>query len=170
MRSLVLSRGACFLSPWLTHSLRKTPYPRRGLRGGPWLTESLDNHVRRHFPNDPEEVVAEVVRARKGIWGGPTGGEWRIWLPHLSQTDMLSKQKVDKRQRNTDEQATKRRKLEEGEEGVLPIYATKFSDDVLQAEERRPKKKVAVLIGYAGTGYHGMQLSVCLRKNFQRPH
>jgi tRNA pseudouridine38-40 synthase len=86
------------------------------------------------------------------------------------QTNVLSKQKVNKRQRNTDEQATKRRKLEDGEEGVLPIYATKFSEDVLQAEERRPKKKVAVLIGYAGTGYHGMQLSVRLIKNSQQSH
>jgi tRNA pseudouridine38-40 synthase len=29
----------------------------------------------------------------------------------------------------------------------------------LQKEERRPKKKVAVMIGYAGTGYRGMQLA-----------
>ena len=42
----------------------------------------------------------------------------------------------------------------------LPIYATKFSEEVLKAEERRPKRKVAVLIGYSGTGYKGMQLSV----------
>lgn len=43
-------------------------------------------------------------------------------------------------------------------EAVLPVYATEFSKDDLAAEERRPKKKVAVLIGYSGTGYHGMQL------------
>lgn len=28
-----------------------------------------------------------------------------------------------------------------------------------EKEERRPKKKVAVLIGYCGTGYRGMQLN-----------
>jgi tRNA pseudouridine38-40 synthase len=70
---------------------------------------------------------------------------------------LLSKNKVDKRQRNEDEQAVKRQRLDKGI-SELPIYATKFSDDVLAAEERRPKKKVAVLIGYAGTGYKGMQL------------
>ncbi len=72
-------------------------------------------------------------------------------------TDLLSKTKVDKRKRNETEKAAKRQRLEEGKP-ELPIYATKFSDDVLAAEERKPKKKVAVLIGYAGTGYSGMQL------------
>lgn len=75
------------------------------------------------------------------------------------KTDLLSKTKVDKRQRNNDEQASKRQRVDKGE-AELPIYATKFSEDVLAGEERRPKKKVAVMIGYAGTGYRGMQLSV----------
>ncbi|OAL19400.1 tRNA pseudouridine(38-40) synthase, variant [Fonsecaea nubica] len=69
-----------------------------------------------------------------------------------------AKTKVDKRQRNDDEQAAKRQRIDQGKE-ELPIYATKFSEEVLAAEERRPKKKVAVLIGYAGTGYKGMQLA-----------
>lgn len=42
----------------------------------------------------------------------------------------------------------------------MPIYATQFSAEDIAAEERRPKKKVAVMIGYSGTGYHGMQLYV----------
>jgi tRNA pseudouridine38-40 synthase len=41
----------------------------------------------------------------------------------------------------------------------LPIYATKFSEEELKAEDRKPKKKVAVMIGYSGTGYRGMQLT-----------
>ncbi|EXJ72842.1 tRNA pseudouridine38-40 synthase [Cladophialophora psammophila CBS 110553] len=69
-----------------------------------------------------------------------------------------AKNKVDKRQRNEDEQAAKRQRVDQGKD-ELPIYATKFSDEVLAAEERRPKKKVAVLLGYAGTGYKGMQLT-----------
>jgi tRNA pseudouridine38-40 synthase len=72
-------------------------------------------------------------------------------------TDLLSKKKVDKRQRNDVEQAAKRQRLDKGDE-ELPIYATKFSDEQIAAEARKPKKKVAVLIGYAGTGYKGMQL------------
>jgi len=34
-----------------------------------------------------------------------------------------------------------------------------FPEAEIAAEERRPKKKVAVLIGYAGTGYHGLQIN-----------
>ena len=70
---------------------------------------------------------------------------------------MLRNTKVDKRKRNEGELAAKRQRIDEGKP-ELPVYATKFSDEVLAAEERRPKKKVAVLIGYAGTGYKGMQL------------
>jgi tRNA pseudouridine38-40 synthase len=69
---------------------------------------------------------------------------------------------VDKRTRNEDEQEMKRQRLEKGDDEQLPIYAKKFSEEAIKAEGRRPKKKVAVLIGYAGTGYRGMQLSVSL--------
>jgi len=34
-----------------------------------------------------------------------------------------------------------------------------FTPDEIAAEERRPKRKVAVIIGYAGTGYHGLQIN-----------
>lgn len=34
-----------------------------------------------------------------------------------------------------------------------------FPEAEIAAEERRPKRKVAVLIGYAGTGYHGLQMN-----------
>lgn len=102
-------------------------------------------------------MVEEVVRVRKGIWAELRGRK-SCSLSSTSWTDRLSKQKVDKRQRNDDEQAAKRRRVDNGEGSILPIYATKFSEEDLKAEERRPKKKVAVLIGYAGTGYHGMQL------------
>jgi tRNA pseudouridine38-40 synthase len=33
-----------------------------------------------------------------------------------------------------------------------------FPPEEVQAEERRPKRKVAVMIGYSGTGYKGMQI------------
>jgi len=56
----------------------------------------------------------------------------------------------------------KRQRLENGDDEQLPIYAKKFSEEAIKAEGRRPKKKVAVLIGYSGTGYKGMQLSVSL--------
>ncbi|KAH8696009.1 putative tRNA pseudouridine synthase [Talaromyces proteolyticus] len=68
-----------------------------------------------------------------------------------------NRQSKDRRAQNQEEQAKKKRKIDDGDS--LPIYATQFSADDIAAEERRPKKKVAVLIGYSGTGYHGMQLT-----------
>ncbi|PGH23648.1 tRNA pseudouridine(38-40) synthase [Polytolypa hystricis UAMH7299] len=73
--------------------------------------------------------------------------------PQLTNT---SRESIDKRARNEESQA-KRQKTEDGE--LLPIYATQFSKEDIEADQRRPKKKVAVLMGYSGSGYHGMQLS-----------
>ncbi|CAI7640158.1 unnamed protein product [Penicillium glandicola] len=70
-----------------------------------------------------------------------------------------SRQAIDKRQRHEDKAEAKRRKLENGEAVSLPIYATQFSKEEIDSEERRPKKKVALLMGYSGTGYSGMQLN-----------
>ena len=70
----------------------------------------------------------------------------------------LSKTKTDKRKRNDDEQAIAATKRAKGD-NELPIYATRYTEEELKQEERRPKKKVAVMIGYAGTGYRGMQLT-----------
>ncbi|OJJ31009.1 hypothetical protein ASPWEDRAFT_31695 [Aspergillus wentii DTO 134E9] len=69
-----------------------------------------------------------------------------------------SRQNLDKRARNEELKEAKRRKIEEGQEVSEPIYATHFSQEDIESEQRRPKKKVAVLLGYSGTGYHGMQL------------
>lgn len=63
---------------------------------------------------------------------------------------------MDKRARN-DEQNAKRRRLD-GKEGDLPVYAVKFSKEEIEAQEKKPKRKVAVMIGYSGTGYKGLQL------------
>ncbi|KAE8393244.1 tRNA pseudouridine synthase 1 [Aspergillus alliaceus] len=70
-----------------------------------------------------------------------------------------SRQALDKRGRLDKENEVKRRKIENGEEVKTPIYATQFSQEDIENEQRRPKKKVAVLLGYSGTGYKGMQLS-----------
>lgn len=73
-------------------------------------------------------------------------------------TNEASRQKPDKRARNDEQNETKRRKIEQGEEIDTPIYATHFSQEDIENEQRRPKKKAAVMIGYSGTGYHGMQM------------
>ncbi len=69
-------------------------------------------------------------------------------------------------------QENKRRRLEEndataslrtGEPGEWEDRPSNmrilFSAEEIAVEERKPKRKVAVMIGYAGTGYHGMQIS-----------
>ncbi len=79
---------------------------------------------------------------------------------HLSAvwTNLLSRNAVDKRARNeAARESNKRQKLENGDEKI-PIYATRFSKEDIEAEGRKPKKKVAVMLGYAGSGYKGMQM------------
>lgn len=113
------------------------------------------------------DEVEEVVEARRGIWGDPNGGKLDTWVRatstsiESSKTDAVgtSKQKPDKRSANMEAQSSKRRKLDDGEDVPLPVYATRFDEEELKAEERRPKRKVAVLLGYSGTGYKGMQLA-----------
>ncbi|KAL8672195.1 MAG: hypothetical protein Q9168_003327 [Polycauliona sp. 1 TL-2023] len=56
------------------------------------------------------------------------------------------------------EESNKRQKLDEGGENI-PDHATKFSKEEIEAEGRKPKKKVAVMLGYSGSGYKGMQLN-----------
>lgn len=71
-----------------------------------------------------------------------------------------SRTSIDKRARHEEsQQAIKRQRLD-GQEPVLPIYATQFSKEEIENEPKRPKRKVAVMMGYSGSGYKGMQLSV----------
>ncbi|KAF2093388.1 pseudouridine synthase [Rhizodiscina lignyota] len=61
----------------------------------------------------------------------------------------------DKRERNAE--GNKRRKLEGGShEASEP--SGQFTKEEIEAEDRRPKRKVAVMIGYSGSGYKGMQI------------
>lgn len=64
------------------------------------------------------------------------------------------REKVDKRQRTED---SRQKKLANptDQPSVLPAA---FAEDEIAAEDRKPKRKVAVLIGYSGTGYRGMQM------------
>ncbi|KAI9895094.1 MAG: tRNA pseudouridine synthase 1 [Vezdaea aestivalis] len=50
----------------------------------------------------------------------------------------------------------RRREIAEGK--VEKSHFPQFSAEEIAEEDRRPKKKVAVMIGYSGTGYQGMQL------------
>ncbi|EKD21276.1 tRNA pseudouridine synthase A [Drepanopeziza brunnea f. sp. 'multigermtubi' MB_m1] len=81
----------------------------------------------------------EGGRNKKGDMGR---GEW-------------NRRDLDKRKRNDEQQAAKRRKAEEAGEEV----ETPFTKEEIDAEVRKPKRKVAVMIGYAGSGYKGMQIN-----------
>ncbi|RMZ84634.1 hypothetical protein DV737_g1214, partial [Chaetothyriales sp. CBS 132003] len=135
-------------SPALGNSTQQSPH------SASQNERSLAQENRR---SHPKSFQRGGKHARGGRGGGKKGD--------LGRADW-AKQKVDKRQRNDDEQARKRQKIAEGSgtgggssdgAAALPIYATKYSEEELKDEQRRPKKKVAVLIGYAGTGYRGMQ-------------
>ncbi|TKX24365.1 tRNA pseudouridine synthase-1 [Elsinoe australis] len=63
-----------------------------------------------------------------------------------------ARDRLDKRSRNEQEKL----KPKDDRPSVLPAA---FAEEEIAAEDRRPKKKVAVLIGYSGTGYRGMQIS-----------
>ncbi|KAJ5733846.1 hypothetical protein N7493_002632, partial [Penicillium malachiteum] len=78
-----------------------------------------------------------------------------IWV----EMNGASRQAIDKRQRLERQAEAKRQKLENGDAVEAPIYATQFSAEEIANEERRPKKKVALMMGYSGTGYYGMQLN-----------
>ncbi|KAI5863288.1 pseudouridine synthase [Durotheca rogersii] len=69
----------------------------------------------------------------------------------------------DKRPRTYEWQERKRRRLDEdknsGRQPEPSYMSIQFPEEEIAAEERRPKRKVAVLIGYAGTGYHGLQIN-----------
>ncbi|KAL6909128.1 pseudouridine synthase [Trichoderma evansii] len=81
-------------------------------------------------------------RGKKGKKGDRGRGEW-------------SRTKVDKRKRHDEYKEYKRRKISD----IDSPKANPFSKEEIEAESRRPKRKVAVMIGYAGTGYKGMQLN-----------
>ncbi|KAK3064735.1 tRNA pseudouridine synthase 1, partial [Teratosphaeriaceae sp. CCFEE 6253] len=66
---------------------------------------------------------------------------------------MLSRDGPDKRQRNED--ATKKREAA----GTSANYGVAYSKEEIDQESRRPKRKVAVFVGYSGTGYKGMQIT-----------
>jgi tRNA pseudouridine38-40 synthase len=53
----------------------------------------------------------------------------------------------------------KRRKVIDADPEGKSFASVPFTAEDIAAEERRPKRKVAVMIGYAGTGYHGIQIN-----------
>ena len=83
-----------------------------------------------------------------------------VCSPHCSHqhSQALVTDKKTKRANQPDRRArndTERQKPRD-DNSVLP---KPFDSEEIAAEDRRPKRKVAVLIGYSGTGYKGMQIN-----------
>ncbi|KAF9873055.1 tRNA pseudouridine synthase [Colletotrichum karsti] len=87
--------------------------------------------------------------------GGRNQGKRHPKRKHDVGRSAWSREATDKRGRNTEYQEFKRRKVAEDGEAV----AKPFTADEIAAEGRRPKRKVAVMVGYSGTGYKGMQIN-----------
>lgn len=117
-------------------------------------------------PAKPMPMAAEKAR---NPGAGMTGkcSDLLIGAGNLNQcplTKDASRGPRDKRERNEKGwQERKRRKIDEEGKSVgtsEPSYMSiQFPEAEIAAEERRPKRKVAVMIGYAGTGYHGLQIN-----------
>ncbi|KAK3369672.1 pseudouridine synthase [Lasiosphaeria ovina] len=63
------------------------------------------------------------------------------------------------REKVQNNRSAKRLKVIEDDVQGNSYMSIPFTPEEIAAEERRPKRKVAVLIGYAGTGYHGIQIN-----------
>ncbi|KAI9796610.1 MAG: tRNA pseudouridine synthase 1 [Piccolia ochrophora] len=72
-----------------------------------------------------------------------------------------SRSSGSRRGRDDDRPDAKRQRVEGDGHGTSP-RALPFTDEEIGKEERRPKRKVAVMLGYSGSGYKGMQLWVLL--------
>jgi tRNA pseudouridine38-40 synthase len=66
---------------------------------------------------------------------------------------------LDKREQVHANRMSRREKVINEDGGGESYASVPFSAEEIAAEDRRPKRKVAVMIGYAGTGYHGIQIN-----------
>jgi tRNA pseudouridine38-40 synthase len=64
------------------------------------------------------------------------------------------------RRENVDRRKQRDEKVANGEvDNTAQYHNTQFTKEEIDAEGRKPKRKVAVLVGYAGSGYKGMQIN-----------
>lgn len=105
---------------------------------------------------DGSKMTAEgmVAVVRNEIWDGRIISMYVVVHAILHGSDSWNRrEKMDKRSRNEHE---KQKREKDGDKpSVLP---SAYAQEEIAAEDRKPKKKVAVLIGYSGTGYRGMQM------------
>ncbi|TLD19764.1 hypothetical protein PspLS_09650 [Pyricularia sp. CBS 133598] len=94
-------------------------------------------------------------RNQRGGGRGGRGGRRGGWEENKGKDGWNRKRHRDRDDR-PNFPSSKRSKNNEDSNSFMNIQ---FSAEEIAAEERKPKKKVAVLIGYAGTGYKGMQIN-----------
>ncbi|KAK9796901.1 putative Pseudouridine synthase I TruA alpha/beta domain-containing protein [Seiridium cardinale] len=113
---------------------------------------------------DGESRKRQFKPGRGGGRGFGSGRGNRGRKHELSRRE-ANQQRGDKRERQNDWRDRKRLKVDESgrrmpaTEGEQSYMSIQFPKEEIEAEERRPKRKVAVMIGYAGTGYHGLQIN-----------
>ncbi|KAJ8068317.1 hypothetical protein OCU04_003879 [Sclerotinia nivalis] len=93
----------------------------------------------------------------RGGRGNSRGGSRGDRKPEMGRKEY--NRQAPKRDRNDDDQASKRRKTVHNGESEPTAFSTEFTKEEIESEVRKPKHKVAVMIGYAGTGYKGLQIN-----------
>lgn len=91
----------------------------------------------------------QVQHNTQHLTDGPRGG-------HALKTDRRAIHEAKRLRRDDDGNAVATAEDSEPKQSNMNIP---FSAEEIAQEDRRPKRKVAVLIGYAGTGYKGMQIN-----------
>lgn len=96
--------------------------------------------------------MVEAIRGE--IWAAKNTSQSSLYLHILvGSLTYQRREQPDRRSRNEAEKAKR------DAQGLKPTHLpTGFAQDEIDAEDRRPKRKVAVMIGYSGTGYKGMQM------------
>ncbi|KAI9843629.1 MAG: tRNA pseudouridine synthase 1 [Sclerophora amabilis] len=97
------------------------------------------------LPNNGDEQVGNRQGGKKRKRRGDPGrNEWSRNQLGRDRTDTRQAAKQQKRDRRDDDSSARDHP---------------FTQKEIESEERRPKSKMAVLIGYAGSGYKGMQIN-----------
>ncbi|KAI9650337.1 tRNA pseudouridine synthase 1 [Ciborinia camelliae] len=95
---------------------------------------------------------------RGGGRGNSRGGSRGGRKPDMGRKE-YHRQGPKRDRNNDDDQASKRRKTVHNGESEPTAFSTEFTKEEIENEVRKPKHKVAVMIGYAGTGYKGLQIN-----------
>jgi tRNA pseudouridine38-40 synthase len=115
-----------------------------------------DNRSANRDGGDRKRKWADKDRRNAARGGGRGHGSHKHKKRNTGRTEHHSSQ-LDRRDRNATQQARDKEHEEKGE-NERPALPAAFPAEEVEAEERRPKRKVAVMIGYSGTGYKGMQI------------